>query len=60
VVRLGAGDRDAAGELFDARYPRLVGWIRRLVSDDDTAHEIASEAFTRLLARWTALATTCM
>ena len=34
-------------------YPKLAGWVRRLVDDDDTAHEIASEAFVRLLARWT-------
>jgi RNA polymerase sigma-70 factor (ECF subfamily) len=38
--------------LFTACYPRLAGWVRRLVDDDDAAHEIASEAFTRLLARW--------
>ena len=48
-------DRAAAEELFNACYPRLAGWVRRLVDDDDTAHEIASEAFTRLLARWSAL-----
>ena len=48
-------DRLAAEELFNACYPRLAGWIRRLVDDDDTAHEIASEAFTRLLARWSSL-----
>jgi len=29
--------------------------VRRLVDDDDTAHEIAAEAFTRLLARWSSL-----
>ena len=34
-------------------YPKLAGWVRRLVDDDETAHEIASEAFVRLLARWT-------
>jgi RNA polymerase sigma-70 factor (ECF subfamily) len=45
-------DSDAS-ELFAALYPRLAGWCRRLVDDDDTAHEIASEAFTRLWARWT-------
>lgn len=45
----------AASELFAAVYPRLAGWCRRLV-DDETAHEIASEAFTRLWARWTAVA----
>jgi RNA polymerase sigma-70 factor (ECF subfamily) len=48
-------DRAAAEELFNACYPRLAGWVRRLVDDDDTAHEIAAEAFTRLLARWSAL-----
>jgi RNA polymerase sigma-70 factor (ECF subfamily) len=47
------GDADAAEELFKGVYPKLAGWIRRLVDDDDTAHEIASEAFVRLLARWT-------
>ena len=48
-------DRAAAEELFNACYPRLAGWVRRLVDDDDTAHEIAAEAFTRLLARWSTL-----
>ncbi|AZP20727.1 RNA polymerase sigma factor [Streptomyces aquilus] len=43
----------AASELFAALYPRLAGWCRRLVDDDETAHELASEAFTRLWARWT-------
>lgn len=43
----------AASELFEALYPRLAGWVRRLVDDDGTAHEIAAEAFTRLWARWT-------
>jgi RNA polymerase sigma-70 factor (ECF subfamily) len=46
----------AASELFAAFYPRLAGWCRRLVDDDETAHEIASEAFTRLWSRWTAVA----
>ncbi len=43
----------AAAELFEAVYPRLAGWCRRLVDDDGTAHEVAAEAFTRLWARWT-------
>ncbi len=43
----------AAEELFAAHYPKLAGWVRRLVDDDETAHEIASEAFVRLLAKWT-------
>jgi RNA polymerase sigma-70 factor (ECF subfamily) len=40
-------------ELFAAHYPKLAGWVRRLVDDDETAHEIASEAFVRLLSKWT-------
>ena len=55
VARLRTVDRQAAEELFNACYPRLAGWVRRLVDDDETAHEIASEAFTRLLARWSGL-----
>src|SRR5215469_15539939 len=55
VARLRTVDREAAEDLFNACYPRLAGWVRRLVDDDDTAHEIASEAFTRLLSRWTSL-----
>src|SRR5436305_10113952 len=55
VGRLRSTDCEAAEELFNACYPRLAGWVRRLVDDDDTAHEIASEAFTRLLARWSRL-----
>jgi RNA polymerase sigma-70 factor (ECF subfamily) len=46
-------DPDAVEELFKGAYPKLAGWVRRLVDDDDTAHEIASEAFVRLLSRWT-------
>src|SRR5581483_2238623 len=52
VGRFRGTDAAAAEELFNSCYPRLAGWVRRLVDDDDTAHEIAAEAFTRLLARW--------
>jgi len=55
AARLRASDQQAVEELFNACYPRLAGWVRRLVDDDETAHEIASEAFTRLLSRWTGL-----
>ena len=55
MARLRNADREAAEELFNACYPRLAGWVRRLVDDDETAHEIAAEAFTRLLSRWTGL-----
>ena len=47
-----AKTRAAWRELFTATYPTLAGWVRRLVDDDDTAHEIASEAFTRLMSHW--------
>ncbi|MDX3386584.1 RNA polymerase sigma factor [Streptomyces niveiscabiei] len=54
LTRSRARSRDeAASELFAALYPRLAGWCRRLVDDDETAHEVASEAFTRLWSRWT-------
>jgi RNA polymerase sigma-70 factor (ECF subfamily) len=55
VGRFASTDSAAAEELFNGCYPRLAGWVRRLVDDDETAHEIASEAFTRLLARWSSL-----
>jgi len=55
VARLRTADREAVEQLFNACYPRLAGWIRRLVDDDETAHEIAAEAFTRLLSRWSGL-----
>lgn len=45
-------DGDAlAAELFTAHYGRLTGWCRKLLDDDDTAHEVAMEAFTRLLGK---------
>jgi RNA polymerase sigma-70 factor, ECF subfamily len=54
VVTANKGSRAAlAEELFTANYPKLAGWVRRLVDDEDTAHEIASEAFVRLLSKWT-------
>jgi len=46
-----APDHTATELLFRRVYPKLAGWVRRLVDDDDTAHEIASEAFVRLLSR---------
>jgi RNA polymerase sigma-70 factor (ECF subfamily) len=54
-VRLRRAESTDAEALFNSQYPALAGWVRRLVDDDETAHEIASEAFTRLLARWSRL-----
>lgn len=51
-ARLASTGRAAAEELFTACYPRLTGWVRRLVDTDEDAHDIAAEAFARLLGRW--------
>jgi RNA polymerase sigma-70 factor, ECF subfamily len=44
-----------AEQLFTTDYPKLAGRVRRLVDDNETAHEIASEAFVRLLSKWSSL-----
>ena len=49
----GAGTEAEAELLFRRAYPQLAGWVRRLVDDEDIAHDIASEAFVRLLSRST-------
>jgi RNA polymerase sigma-70 factor (ECF subfamily) len=41
--------------LFRLHYAPLAGWCRRMLGDDDAAHDIAAEAFVRLLGRWTAV-----
>lgn len=43
---------DAARALWNEHYGQLAGWCASLVGDRDVAHDIASEAFTRLLSRW--------
>jgi RNA polymerase sigma-70 factor, ECF subfamily len=43
---------DVARELWDQHYGPLSGWCAALVGDRDAAHDIASEAFTRLLSKW--------
>jgi DNA-directed RNA polymerase specialized sigma24 family protein len=52
VGRFASTGRDVAEELFNACYPRLTGSLRRLVDTDEDAHDIAAEAFARLLGRW--------
>jgi RNA polymerase sigma-70 factor, ECF subfamily len=42
-----------ADALFRQHYAPLAGWCRRMVGDDEVAHDIAAEAFVRLLGRWT-------
>lgn len=43
---------EVARALWSEHYPRLAGWCASLVGDIETAHDIASDAFERLLARW--------
>jgi len=40
VARLGIADRAAAEELFNSCYPRLAGWVRRLVEPGAVAREM--------------------
>jgi RNA polymerase sigma-70 factor, ECF subfamily len=53
VTRKTGSSAALAEQLFTDTYPKLAGWVRRLVDDEETAHEIASESFVRLLSKWT-------
>jgi RNA polymerase sigma-70 factor (ECF subfamily) len=53
VVEGASVDAAPTGEaIFRAHYAPLAGWCRRMVGDDEVAHDIAAEAFARLLGRW--------
>jgi RNA polymerase sigma-70 factor (ECF subfamily) len=41
--------------VFRAHYAPLAGWCRRMVGDDEVAHDIAAEAFVRLLGRFSSV-----
>lgn len=43
---------DEIRALYDARYERLAAFAYRWTGDPDASHEIAQEAFVRLIARW--------
>ena len=43
---------EAARVLWNLHYAQLAGWCASLTGDREAAHDIASEAFTRLLSRW--------
>lgn len=45
-------DEFAVREVYQAHYGQLAGWVARLVGDRDLAHDIATEAFIRLLRHW--------
>lgn len=46
------GTTTAAEDVWRAHYPALAGWVAGMTGDRELGHEIAAEAFTRLLARW--------
>lgn len=49
----GSGRQAQAQEaVFHAQYARLAGWAGALLVDQDAGHDIAAEAFVRLIARW--------
>lgn len=47
-----AAREEAARVLWNDHYAVLAGWCASLVGDKEAAHDIASEAFARLLSRW--------
>jgi RNA polymerase sigma-70 factor (ECF subfamily) len=47
-----AAREEAARSLWNEHYASLAGWCAAQVGDRDAAHEIAAEAFTRLLSKW--------
>ena len=48
-----ASAREAAARaIWNEHYAPLAGWCSAQVGDRDAAHEIAAEAFTRLLSKW--------
>lgn len=43
---------EAVHALFVAHYGQLAGWAAHLVGDRELGHDLATEAFTRLLSHW--------
>lgn len=43
---------DATAEVWAAFYGPLAGWVAGISGDVELGHEIAAEAFIRLLSRW--------
>lgn len=51
----GRADELAVREVYLAHYGMLAGWATRLVGDPDLGHDVATEAFLRLLRHWDAV-----
>ena len=52
AVTAAAAREEAARALWNDHYAPLAGWCAAQVGDRDAAHDIAAEAFTRLLSKW--------
>jgi RNA polymerase sigma-70 factor (ECF subfamily) len=46
--RVGRGDRDAFGELYDETSPRVFGLVRRLVVDPAQAEEVTQDVYLEI------------
>ena len=42
----------AVREVYDAHFGRLVGWTTTLIGDRDLAHDVATDAFVKLITHW--------
>ncbi|GAB3584632.1 RNA polymerase sigma factor [Calidifontibacter terrae] len=42
----------AVREIYDVQFGRLVGWATPLLSDRDLAHDVATDAFIKLINHW--------
>ncbi|GGB20963.1 RNA polymerase subunit sigma-24 [Flexivirga endophytica] len=47
-----AAVESAVREVYDAHFGRLVGWTTQLIGDRDLAHDVATDAFVKLLTHW--------
>jgi RNA polymerase sigma-70 factor (ECF subfamily) len=47
-----AATEAAVRQVYAAHYGLLAGWARRLLGDPDLAHDLATEAFVRLIRNW--------
>lgn len=45
-------DEAAVRAVYTANFGRLAGWSTRLLGDPDLGHDVATEAFVRLLRHW--------
>jgi RNA polymerase sigma factor (sigma-70 family) len=50
--RVDAPARASAEDLWRTYYAPLAGWVAAITGDRELGHEVAAEAFVRLLGRW--------